>query len=705
MSPQIDPHVALSNTGLGVVDSDGATSKKRHRNDNIWRSLLRNRKARIGAILLLFFLVLSVFPGQIAPYSPSAQTFTPSLGPSAAHWLGTTSFGQDVYSQLIWGARQSLIIAFAAGGIATLIAVLVGVASAYLGGVTDGVLSTVTDVLLVIPIFPLFIIIAAYLRSAGLLDIIIILGALNWSYSARQLRVQALSMRNRDFLKAAGVRGERASYIIAAEMLPSMSSLIVAAFCLNAVFAVLTAAGLQFIGLGDPNAQSWGTMLYWSYQQAALQSGLALWAIMPGVAIALFGGSLALINFAFDEISNPALRPARKLSRRALREALGPSDVVLVPSSENAGTSDVATKSLEESSPRESNEATRHGEDTSSNRLLCVRNLSVAYATDDGPVVAVDNVDLDLHRGEFLAIVGESGCGKSTLVFAISRLLTPPAAIIGGTVTFRGQEMAQMSDAEIRHMRWRGFSVVMQNAMNALNPVMTVGQQMRDACKAHSTMTGDEIAARSAEVMHLVSIDPIHLNSFPHQLSGGMRQRAMIRMALLFSRDLIIMDEPTSALDVVGQRSLMRQIKELQDQLGFAVIFVTHDISLVRNFSDRLMVMYAGQVAELGATSTLFETPRHPYARALLEAYPSIRGEKIALTGIAGAPPSLLSPPPGCRFQPRCADAMPECAVTEPPIYHVGGADVRCLLYRDAGPDTGSLANRSRRSGDGAKAD
>ncbi len=175
-------------------------------------------------------------------------------------------------------------------------------------------------------------------------------------------------------------------------------------------------------------------------------------------------------------------------------------------------------------------------------------------------------------------------------------------------------------------------------------------------------MSSDEIAARSAEVMRLVSIDPIHLNSYPHQLSGGMRQRAMIAMALLFTPDLIVMDEPTSALDVVGQRSLMRQIKELQDQLGFAVIFVTHDISLVRNFSDRLMVMYAGQVAELGVTSTLFETPRHPYARALLEAYPSIRGETVALTGIAGAPPNLLSPPPGCRFQPRCADAMPECA-------------------------------------------
>jgi oligopeptide/dipeptide ABC transporter ATP-binding protein len=698
-----DTAVAGRNGGA-VNRSDGP---ERRRRGNLWRGLLHNRKARVGAVVVLFFLVLAIFPGQIAPYSPSAETFAPNLSPSAAHWLGTTSFGQDIFSQLIWGARQSLIIAFAAGGIATLVAVLVGVAAAYIGGFTDGLLSTITDILLVIPIFPLFIVIAAYLRSAGLLDIIIILGALNWSYSARQLRVQALSMRNRDFLKAAGVRGERASYIVAAEMLPSMSSLIVAAFCLNAVFAVLTAAGLQFIGLGDPNAQSWGTMLYWAYQQGALQSGLALWAIMPGVCIALFGGSLALINFAFDEISNPALRPVRRMSRqRAARSGLAPAQ------DRDAGTPDdrerpaAARPSASVSRSSREHDFARGTESLggpSSSRLLEVRNLSVAYATDDGPVVAVDDVDLDLDRGEFLAVVGESGCGKSTLIFAISQLLTPPAAIIGGSISFRGQEMAEMSDRKLRHLRWLDFSVVMQSAMNALNPVMTVGQQMRDACRAHSAMSHEEIAKRSAEVLRLVSIDPLHLDSYPHELSGGMRQRAMIAMSLLFTPDLVIMDEPTSALDVVGQRSLMRQVKELQDRLGFAVIFVTHDISLVRHFSDRLMVMYAGQVAELGATSTLFEVPRHPYARALLEAYPSIRGEKVALTGIAGSPPNLLSPRPGCRFQPRCADAMPECSVAEPPIYRVGGSEVRCLLYRQAEAGTGSLASRTVRGmGDGA---
>ena len=280
------------------------------------RALLRDRKGTAGAILLLFFVVLAVFPGQIAPYSPTYIGFPRALGPSGAHWLGTTSQGQDIFSQLIWGTRETLIIAVAAGGLATLIAVLVGVSAAYLGGITDGVLSLFTDVLLVIPILPLIIVIAAYLRSAGLTDIIIVLGALGWSYGARQLRVQALSLRNRDFLTAASVRGERRRYIIVAEILPTLTSLIVATFLGSAVFAVLTAAGLQFIGLGDPSAQSWGTMLYWAQNNEALGAGLPLWAIMPGACIALLGGAFAFLNYAFDEISNPSLRPVRRLTRK-----------------------------------------------------------------------------------------------------------------------------------------------------------------------------------------------------------------------------------------------------------------------------------------------------------------------------------------------------------------------------------------------------
>lgn len=314
------PTAGLDPASDGAASPGAAPRPRTHLpGANLWRAVRRNRKAAAGALLLLFFFVLAIFAGEIAPYSPTNISFDPSLGPSAVHWLGTTSQGQDVYSQLIWGAQQSLIIAFAAGGLATVIAVVVGVTAAYLGGIMDGALSLVTDVLLVIPIFPLIIVIAAYLRSAGMTDMIIVLGALGWSYGARQLRAQVLSLRNRDFLEAARVRGERSAYVITVEILPTMTSLIVATFLGSAVYAVLTAAGLQFIGLGDPNSISWGTMLYWAQNNEALDAGMPLWAIMPGVCIALLGAAFALLNYAFDEISNPALRPVPRLRVDAAR--------------------------------------------------------------------------------------------------------------------------------------------------------------------------------------------------------------------------------------------------------------------------------------------------------------------------------------------------------------------------------------------------
>src|SRR5204863_7615936 len=465
------------------------------------------------------------------------------------------------------------------------IGVLIGVSAAYLGGVADGLLSLLTDVLLVIPIFPLIIVIAAYEKNSGLFTLVIVLGALGWSYGARQLRSQTLSLRTRDFLESARVRGERKLYVIVFEILPTMTSLIVATFLGGALYAVLAAAGLQFIGLGDPNSQGWGTMIYWAENNEALGANMVLWAIMPGVCVALLGAAFALLNYAFDEIGNPALRPVRKLRRAGLepRASARPAE------------------------PEPPDGAGPGNGDGDGEKILEVRDLSVAYASDRGDVVAVDRVDFDLAHGEFLGIVGESGCGKSTLLYAIARLLGAPLAgeITHGQVLFKGRNMVTLADKELRQIRWRDYSVVMQSAMNALNPVLAVAELMRDACEAHSDMSKRQIAQRSKEVLKLVSIDPVHLNSYPHQLSGGMRQRAMIAMALLFTPELVIMDEPTSALDVVGQRSLMVQIKELQEQLGFAVVFVTHDMSLVSHFSDRLLVMYAAQVAELGRTAAL----------------------------------------------------------------------------------------------------
>jgi peptide/nickel transport system permease protein len=276
------------------------------------RALGSNRKALGGATVLAGFALVAIFAPLIAPYDPHSLAFDPILGPSAKHLLGTTGNGQDIFSQLVWSTRESLLLAVAAGVLATLISVLIGVSAAYLGGVSDHVLNLFTDVFLVIPTLPLMIIIAAYAKSGGVGVLIVVIVITSWSYGARQLRSQALSLRNREFLEAARVRGERSLYIIVFEVLPTMTSLIVAIFLGAALYAVLAAAGLQFIGLGDSNDLSWGTMLYWAEHGGALLAGSPLWVLAPGICIAVLGGAFALLNYAFDEINNPALRPVRR---------------------------------------------------------------------------------------------------------------------------------------------------------------------------------------------------------------------------------------------------------------------------------------------------------------------------------------------------------------------------------------------------------
>ncbi|HEX3790238.1 MAG TPA: ABC transporter permease [Pseudonocardiaceae bacterium] len=280
---------------------------------NLLRAVRGNGKAMSGLIILLVFLILAAIPQWLAPDDPQAEIYQRMGGPGGGHLLGTTAYGQDILSQVIYGARPALLIAVLAGLLATVLSVLVGVSSAYIGGIWGDVLNLLTDVFLVIPTLPLVIVIAAYSTSHSISVLIVVLVITGWSYGARQLRSQALSLRNRDFLQAAKVRGERRSYIIVFELLPTMTSLIVANFLSAALYAILTASGLEFLGLGNTNSIDWGTMLYWAENNEALQTGQYLWATVPGLCIAALGTALALLNNAFDEISNPALRPVRRI--------------------------------------------------------------------------------------------------------------------------------------------------------------------------------------------------------------------------------------------------------------------------------------------------------------------------------------------------------------------------------------------------------
>jgi peptide/nickel transport system permease protein len=300
--------------GVGEAPDTGRRSRRDIRfGGNLWLAIRSNRKASVGLGILVFFVILAIIPQWLKPGDPAAEIYPRMAGPSAAHWLGTTAYGQDILAEVIWGARPALIIAILAGLFATVLSVLIGVSAAYLGGIADDLLNLFTDVFLVIPTLPLVIVIAAYAKHSSVTVLIIVLVITGWSYGARQLRSQALSLRNRDFLQAAKVRGERSSYVIVFEVLPTMTSLIVANFLGAALYAILTASGLEFLGLGDTSSVDWGTMLYWAENNEALQTGQYLWAVVPGVCIALLGTSFALLNNAFDEISNPALRPVRRL--------------------------------------------------------------------------------------------------------------------------------------------------------------------------------------------------------------------------------------------------------------------------------------------------------------------------------------------------------------------------------------------------------
>ncbi|HWG61645.1 MAG TPA: ABC transporter ATP-binding protein [Streptosporangiaceae bacterium] len=323
--------------------------------------------------------------------------------------------------------------------------------------------------------------------------------------------------------------------------------------------------------------------------------------------------------------------------------------------------------SARRSEPAPGNGGRAVGQWSASEPVLEITDLSVAYRTPGGDVQAVDKVNLALHSGEVVGLVGESGSGKSTLAYGACRLLRAPALVTGGSVRYRGRrvngtvEIMQMRAEELKRLRWREIAIVFQSAMNALNPVLNVRDQLLDVIRAHLRLSRDEAKEKAASLLDLVGIPRSRLRSYPHELSGGMRQRVMIAMALATDPEVVIMDEPTTALDVVVQRDILAQIVELKETLGFSILFITHDLSLLLELADRIAVMYAGQILEIGTASEIQHEPAHPYARGLLNSFPSLRGPRRELVGIPGSPPDLRHPPPGCPFLPRCGYGTEAC--------------------------------------------
>jgi oligopeptide/dipeptide ABC transporter ATP-binding protein len=630
----------------------------------LWLRALRSPLTLTGVVITLVFLVLAVIGPWIAPYDPSAVSDAATAPPSFDHWLGTTQNGQDILSQMLYGAQASMFVGFGSALVTTVLSVLVGVTAGYLGGTSDELLSLLANVFLVLPGLPLTIILAAYLPHSGSLGIILVISLTGWAWGARVLRAQTLSLRKRDFVEAARATGERTSKIILRDILPNQLAVIAASFLGTVTAAILTQASLAFLGLTDVTQWSWGTILYWAQADSALLTNSWWWFGPAGLAIALIGTALSLVNFGIDEFINPRLRQAGIGTKKAQRAQVSRKRTKRV----RRGVQDRLTRPA-----------------GSTDVILDVRHLKVNY----GAVTAVDDVSFTLRRGEVLGIAGESGSGKSTLAYAITRLHKPPAEIPHGEIRYTNPDgstvdVLGMDEQELRAFRWEELSIVFQSAMHALNPIMRIGEQIEDALVAHRPgITAPERAARVVELLDIVGIPSDRANSYPHELSGGMRQRAMIAVGLALDPEIIVMDEPTTALDVVIQRQIIDKIMELKATLGFSVVFITHDLSLLIEMSDTIAVMYGGRIVELAAAEDFHRRPQHPYSRGLLASFPTLSGPKKELTGIPGSPPDLRRLPSGCAFRPRCPVAFDACAEHEPKLYQIGASRAACLLYAE----------------------
>jgi peptide/nickel transport system ATP-binding protein len=301
--------------------------------------------------------------------------------------------------------------------------------------------------------------------------------------------------------------------------------------------------------------------------------------------------------------------------------------------------------------------------------MLKVDELTMYYLTRQGGVKAVDGVSFDLARGQSLGLVGESGCGKTSVAISLMRLLPDNARIMRGQILLNGQDLVRMTDEEVRRYRWRRIAMVFQAAMNTLDPVYRVGDQIIEAIETHGLAHNREKAReRVSRLFRMVGLAPQLVDRYPHEFSGGMRQRAVIAMALSCEPDVIVADEPTTALDVIVQDRILRELKSIQQQLDMSLIYITHDIAVVAEVTDRIGIMYAGKLVELGGTAEVFRSPIHPYTAALMSSFPSIKGEKLPLATLPGEPPNLIDPPTGCRFHPRCPYATDICRREEPPI-------------------------------------
>ncbi|WP_299673836.1 dipeptide/oligopeptide/nickel ABC transporter permease/ATP-binding protein [uncultured Roseobacter sp.] len=608
--------------------------------------LARNRLALWGGVVLsvvvLLALITPLLPLAEPDVTDTANRFKPPFSEGAL--LGTDHLGRDLLSRLLWGTRLSLAVGFAAALIAATVGATIGIIAGFYGGRTDNVIMRGVDMLMAFPYILLALAIVAAL-GPGLLNALIAVAAVNVPFFARNIRGVTVSIAHKEFVDAARLAGMSNARIILFEILPNVLPVIVIAMSTTIGWMILETAGLSFLGLGSqPPQADLGSML--GEARAALITNPHT-SIVPGAMILVIVMCINLLGDGVRDALDPRLKSGA-LSRPMPATAV---DRAEVPAAQGDG-------------------------------LLAVQQLQTQFHVKDRVYRAVGGVDLTVEPGQCLGIIGESGSGKSVTALSIMGLVaSPPGVITGGAVRFKGEDLIGAPYETLRSLRGDRVAYIFQDPLSTLHPLYTLGDQLIEAVQSHHRVARAEARRRAIELLTSVRIPNAEsrVDSYPHELSGGMRQRVGIAMALANDPEVIIADEPTTALDVTVQAQILSLLDDLRRERGLAIIFITHDFGVVAQLCDRVAVMYAGRIVEEGPTKAILTAPAHPYTARLMACVPELGQGRRRLEAITGLPPVVDKLPAGCAFAERCIKTRDACRGGEIALAQSGARAVRCI--------------------------
>ncbi|HEY3715484.1 MAG TPA: dipeptide/oligopeptide/nickel ABC transporter permease/ATP-binding protein [Jatrophihabitantaceae bacterium] len=609
-----------------------------------------NAAAWVALSVLVLLALVAIFGSLVATHNPDALS-TDTVGPSGAHWFGTDQSGRDIFSRLVYGTRWSLAIGLGATGLALVAGTLIGSFAATSRRWLDELVMRLLDIIMAFPGIALAAVLVAVF-GRGIPVLILAIGFLNMPSVARVVRANVLAQYSEDYVDAERIIGAKRWFILVRHVAVNCAAPVLVFGTIMVADAIVFEASLSFIGVGiQPPNPSWGSVLA-DGKDLVLTGGW--WAtLFPGLMILV---TVLALNVLAEGISDawaaPSARRARAGAVAKAVEAAAENTAPVLP-----------IRGLREAGDRLSRQRRDLGD---ARTVLEVNRLAVSFADRHNGVNVVDDVSFTVRSGEVLGLIGESGCGKTLTALSILGL-EPATAKVSGEIRFEGRDLLTMRARQRRRHLGHDIAMIYQDALSSLNPAMTIRAQLNQFTRRGGTRTPEQL-------LELVNLDPGRtLRSYPHELSGGQRQRVLIAMALSRSPKLIVADEPTTALDVTIQAQIMRLLMRLKDELGFALILVSHDLALVSQVVDRVVVMYGGQVAETGSIAQVVGSPRHHYTRGLLGAVLSLEENDARLTQIKGVVPSPAEFEPGCRFAGRCPAARAICH-REPPL-EVGDPD------------------------------